>query len=94
MKKIQTAFIAIITLFLFTPIAQASTLDDIKFFVETYYYGDIPKNLNTMKNVDEIIDSLDEYSRYLSAEEYGTYLAAVAMDDTTIVSSKRSSNTD
>ncbi|MBO0588973.1 S41 family peptidase [Sporosarcina sp. E16_8] len=81
MKKIQTACIAIITLFLFTPIAQASTLDDVKFFVETYYYGDIPKNLNTMKNVDEIVNSLDEYSRYMSASEYRTYLSAVAMDE-------------
>ena len=78
MKKIQTAFIAFITLFLFTPIAQASTLDDVKFFVETYYYGDIPKNLNTMKNVDEIVNQLDEYSRYMSAEEYRIYLSAVA----------------
>ena len=81
MKKIQTAFIAIITLFLFTPIAQASTLDDVKFFVETYYYGDVPKNLNTMKNVDEIVNSLDEYSRYMSAGEYRTYLSAVAVDE-------------
>lgn len=81
LKKIQTAFIAIITLFLFTPIAQASTLDDVKFFVETYYYGDVPKNLNTMKNVDEIVNSLDEYSRYMSAGEYRTYLSAVAVDE-------------
>jgi len=81
LKKIQTAFIAIITLFLFTPIVQASTLDDIKFFVDTYYYGDIPKNLNTMKNVNEIVNSLDEYSRYMSAEEYRTYLSAVAEDE-------------
>lgn len=80
MKKIQTALIAIIALFLFTPIAQANTLDDIKFFVDTYYYGAIPKNLDTMKTVDEIVDALDEYSRYMSAEEYHTYLSAVAED--------------
>ena len=81
MKKIQTALIVIITLFLFTPIAQASTLDDVKFFVQTYYYGDVPENLTNMKNVDEIVNSLDEYSRFLSAKEYRTYLSAVAVDE-------------
>ncbi|NYF23542.1 S41 family peptidase [Sporosarcina sp. JAI121] len=80
MKKLQTAFITFIALFLFAPFAQAGTVDDVKFFVETYYYGDIPKNLHTMKTVDEIINSLDEYSRYLSADEYRTYIAAVAED--------------
>ena len=67
------------TLFLFTPIAQASgVLEDVKFFVDTYYYGDMPENLHTMKTVDEVVNSLDEYSRYMSAEEYRTYLGAVA----------------
>ncbi|KAA0955609.1 hypothetical protein FQ087_13485 [Sporosarcina sp. ANT_H38] len=80
MKKIQTALITIIALFLFVPIAQAGTLDDVKFFVDTYYYGDVPKNLNKMTTVDEIIDSLDHYSRYMPAEEYRTYLSAVAFN--------------
>ncbi|MEK5067171.1 S41 family peptidase [Sporosarcina sp. FSL K6-1508] len=80
MKKLQTALIAILTLFLFTPLAQAGTIDDVKFFVDTYYYGDIPKNLYSMKTVDEVVSSLDEYSRFMSAEEYRTYLGAVAYD--------------
>ena len=46
-KKLQTALVTIFALFLFIPVAQANTLNDIKFFVETYYYGDIPKNLQT-----------------------------------------------
>ena len=81
MKKIQTALITIIALFLFTPIAQAGKLDDVKFFVDTYYYGDMPKNLQTMKTVEEVVNALDEYSRYMSAEEYHTYLSAVAEDN-------------
>lgn len=80
MKKIQTALITIIALFLFIPIAQADTLDDVKFFVDTYYYGDMPKNLHTMTTVEEVVNALDEYSRYLSAEEYRNYLSAVAED--------------
>ena len=79
MKKMKIVLLTIMTLFLFTPIAQASgVLEDVKFFVDTYYYGDMPENLHTMKTVDEVVNSLDEYSRYMSAEEYRTYLGAVA----------------
>ncbi|WP_318618199.1 S41 family peptidase [Sporosarcina sp. YIM B06819] len=78
MKTLHTAILTILALFLYTPLAQADTLDDIQFFVDAYYYGDMPENLFTMTSVNEIIHSLDEYSRYLTAEEYQTYLATVA----------------
>ena len=78
MKTLQTAFLTILVLFLCTPHTQADTLDDVQFFVDTYYYGDMPENLYTMTSVDDIIHSLDEYSRYLTAEEYQLYLASVA----------------
>src|SRR6185312_9692759 len=78
MKKLQTALITIFVFFLFTPLAKADTLDDIKFFVDTYYFGDIPKNLDTMSSVEEIVSALDEYSRYLTADEYRAYLGDVA----------------
>ncbi|BAQ09950.1 carboxy-terminal processing protease [Bacillus sp. OxB-1] len=78
MKRIQLIILALITLFLLTPaVTEASKLDDVKYFVETYYYGDIPKTLHSMKTVDEVINALDEYSRYLTREEYVTYIAAV-----------------
>lgn len=80
MKNLQIALLTVFSLFLFTPFAQADTVEDIKFFVETYYYGDIPENLEKMSTVDEIMDSLDEYSRYLTAKEYRAYLGAVAED--------------
>ena len=41
----------------------------------------MPKNLQTMKTVEEVVNALDEYSRYMSAEEYHTYLSAVAEDN-------------
>ena len=87
-KKLQTALVTIFALFLFIPVAQANTLNDIKFFVETYYYGDIPKNLNNMSTVDEIIGSLDEYSRYLTAEEYSAYIGGVAEDNQSSATAK------
>ena len=80
MKKLQTAFLTILILTLYTPLAQADTLDDIQYFVDTYYYGDIPENLYTLTSVDEIIDTLDVYSRYLPADEYQSHLAANVMD--------------
>lgn len=80
MKKLQTAFLTILSLTLYTPLAQADTLDDIQYFVDTYYYGDIPENLYTLTSVDEIIDTLDVYSRYLPADEYQSYLPADVMD--------------
>lgn len=80
MKYLQIALLTVFSLFLFTPFAEADTVEDIKFFVETYYYGDMPKNLDKMSTVEEIMSSLDEYSRYLSAEEYRAYIGHVAED--------------
>ncbi|MFS0576678.1 S41 family peptidase [Sporosarcina sp. 179-K 3D1 HS] len=78
MKRIHIVLLAFITLFVLTPtVTEASKLDDVKFFVDTYYYGDIPKSLHSMKSMDEVINALDEYSRYLTPEEYVTYIAAV-----------------
>lgn len=78
MKRIYFAILAFLALFLFIPTnTEASKLDDVKFFVETYYYGDVPKNLHSMRSVEEVVNALDEYSRYLTAEEYVTYIAAV-----------------
>lgn len=80
-KLIPTIFFALITfLFIALPV-QAARVDDVKFFVEHFYYGDIPADLHEKKTIEEVIDSLDEYSRYLTAEEYSKYVASVGADD-------------
>ncbi|WP_432363771.1 S41 family peptidase [Sporosarcina sp. UB5] len=91
MKKIHSILLAFITIILLAPYASAQTtlsadveaarVDDIKFFVEHFYYGDIPKNLHAMATIDEIINALDEYSRYMTPDEYANYVAAVGADD-------------
>ncbi|MGN7385548.1 S41 family peptidase [Sporosarcina sp. SAFN-015] len=91
MKKIHSILLAFITIILLAPHASAQTaftaeaeaarVDDIKFFVENFYYGDIPENLHAMTTIDEIMGALDEYSRYMSADEYMDYVAAVGADD-------------
>ncbi|WP_342508531.1 S41 family peptidase [Sporosarcina sp. FSL K6-2383] len=83
MKKILAAFLTILFLTLQIPLAQADTLDDIQYFIDTYYYGDVPKDLYTLTSVDEIIHTLDIYSRYLPANEYQSHLAAVATNKPT-----------
>ncbi|MCG3088293.1 S41 family peptidase [Sporosarcina cyprini] len=85
MKQLQAILFAFIAILLFSPAAEAARVDDIKFFVENYYYGKIPDNLDSMKTVDEVIDALDEYSRYLSPDEYTFYMAAVGADDVAAV---------
>lgn len=50
-----------------------TTLDDIKFYVEMFYYGEQPENLHTMQSIEEIIAALDEYSRYMPPAEYKAY---------------------
>lgn len=80
MKKLQRAFLTILILTLYTPLAQADNLDDVKYFVDTYYYGDIPENLYSLTSIDDIIHTLDVYSHYLPADEYQSHLAAVGTD--------------
>ncbi|MCG7343972.1 S41 family peptidase [Sporosarcina sp. ACRSL] len=88
MKQIQSILLAFLTIILLapaaaaqTPMADAARIDDIKFFVENFYYGDIPENLHAMTTIDEIVGALDEYSRYMTADEYLNYVAAVGADD-------------
>ncbi|MBD7984597.1 Ig-like domain-containing protein [Sporosarcina sp. Sa2YVA2] len=87
MKKLQAVLFAFIAIIILAPTAAAAEsatntkIDDIKFFVENFYYGDIPKNLNDMTTVEEIMDALDDYSRYMSATEYNDYVASVGADD-------------
>lgn len=53
--------------------AAPTTLDDIKFYVEMFYYGNQPENLHNMQSIEEITSALDEYSRYMTPAEYKTY---------------------
>ena len=88
MKQIQSILLAFITIILLAPAAAAQTqtaeaarVDDIKFFVENFYYGDIPENLQSMTTIDQIIEALDEYSRYMTPDEYTNYVSAVGADE-------------
>lgn len=87
MKKLQAVLFAFAAMILLAPTTFAAEtenntkIDDIKFFVENFYYGEIPKNLKDMKTIDEVMNTLDDYSRYMSATEYNDYVASVGADD-------------
>lgn len=99
MKTLKTTLLTLLAFILIMPIthaapapSRADILKDVKSFVTTYYYGDIPTNLPTMKSVEEVIESLDEYSRYLTKEEYNTYIGAVASATTTQLATVKTAN--
>lgn len=95
MKKIHIACLTILILALNTAPVQADTIDDIQYFVDSYYYGDIPENLHTLTSIDEIIHTLDVYSRYLPADEYQSHTAGGAKDKPTanVASTTKTSQT-
>lgn len=74
MKKTLLAAAAMICWLCLTPAASAATLDEVKEIVGMYYYGERPGNLQSAKTVNEIIRQLDEYSVYLTPDEYQDYL--------------------
>jgi len=78
MKKLQIAFVLfLLTLFMNTTDTEAASVDDIRFYVESFYYGEQPKNIKSMQTIAEITKTLDEYSRYMSPAEYKEYKTGV-----------------
>ncbi|WP_342513210.1 S41 family peptidase [Sporosarcina sp. FSL K6-1522] len=82
MKKLNSALLAIILSFLLVPAvnANANTLNEVKFYVGNYYYGTVPKNLATMKNIQEITNALDAYSIYMTKIEYELFKAILGTE--------------
>ncbi|SKA94274.1 S41 family peptidase [Sporosarcina newyorkensis] len=83
MKQTVIAAATIIAWLCLAPVSQAATLDEVKEIVELYYYGEKPNNIQKAKNVNEIINQLDEYSVYLTPAEYKDYLNQYASAGTT-----------
>lgn len=79
LKRLASVFMIILVLFGAQSFhtgrsVQASVLSEVKYFVKNYYYGDIPLYLDSMKTIKEIENKLDDYSQYLTKEEYRAYL--------------------
>ena len=74
MKQSLFAIAAVFAWLSMTPATEAATLDEVKEIVELYYYGTQPTNLNSARNVTEVVRQLDEYSVYMTPAEYNEYL--------------------
>lgn len=74
MKQIVFVAAAIMTWFCLAPTYYAATLDEVKEIVETYYYGAQPTNIKQARTVADVVNQLDEYSVYLTPNEYAEYL--------------------
>lgn len=80
MKKIVPILFSLV-LFLMLPLSTfaASTLDEIKAIVKSDYVGEIDGDLQNAKTINEVIEMLDPYSAYYTAEEYNGFLNNVDM---------------
>lgn len=58
--------------------SAATTLDEVKSYVNDYYYpGITPSTVKNSKTVKQLTDRLDDYSMYMTADEYASFYNAV-----------------
>lgn len=77
MKKIIPILFSLSLFFLLPLNTFASTLDDIKWIIKNEYVGEINGDLERAATINEVIDMLDPYSAYFSAEEYEAFINGV-----------------
>jgi len=77
MKKIAPILFSLM-LFLMLPLNTfASNLDDIKAIIESDYVGDIDGDLQSATTIEDVIEMLDPYSAYFTAQEYAAFTNSV-----------------
>ncbi|MGN7116414.1 S41 family peptidase [Lysinibacillus odysseyi] len=78
LKKIQ--WLACIFILLLLPVsASAAPLNEIKDYVESLYVGEIKGDLQKASSAEQIIDMLDPYSAYFTAEEFEAFINSIEM---------------
>lgn len=64
-------------LFPFTPEVSAAPIDDIRQLIRDYYVDEVPESILEKGTVNEIMEHLDPYSVYMSAEEYQGFVNGI-----------------
>lgn len=82
MKKWNVTILALLLFFSFTPMTEASTIDEMKYYINNYYYEQVPKNLDALKTPKQISDALDQYSFYMTKEEFEIYKLLLGLGGT------------
>lgn len=78
LKKIQ--WLACIVILLLLPVsASAAPLNEMKSYVESLYVGEIKGDLHNASSAEQIIDMLDPYSAYFTAEEFENFINSIEM---------------
>lgn len=77
MKKFVPFLLSLLIVLTLPLQTLAATLDDVISIVESDYVGDIKGNLNNAKSIDDVIEMLDPYSAYFTAEEYQAFMNSV-----------------
>lgn len=78
MRKIQW-LVCVLVLFMLPVSASASPLNEVKSYVESLYVGEIEGDLQNATSVEQVIDMLDPYSAYFTAEEFEEFLNSIEM---------------
>ena len=66
-------------IFLLPVTTSAAPLDEIKAHVEDYYVGNINGDLQQATTVEQVIDMLDPYSTYYTADEFNEFTNSINM---------------
>lgn len=78
MKKISL-LLSLLVIFLLPVTTSAAPLNEIKTYVEEHYVGDINGDLQQATTVEQVIDMLDPYSTYYTAEQFEQFTNSVNM---------------
>lgn len=63
---------------LYMPLAvNATTIEEVKNYVNENFKGTIPSNLGELSTIEEIENALDPYSTYFTQEEYNEYINSI-----------------
>lgn len=80
MKKWLPFFFSFIFLLSFPHVSSATTtVEEMKEIIELNYVGEIDGDLEVATSIDEIMEMLDPYSTYFTAEEFESFLNMIDM---------------
>ena len=78
MNKISL-LLSLLIIFLLPVTTSAAPLSEIKAYVEEHYVGDINGDLQQATTVEQVIDMLDPYSTYYTADQFNQFMNSINM---------------
>jgi carboxyl-terminal processing protease len=69
----------IVLLFLLPSAVGAETTDEVRHYLENYYVDEVPAEVLEKQTAEEMLESLDRYSNYMTADEYQQFLDSLEL---------------